>query len=282
MRRNLSLLAFVLSLISMAAFAQTSTMDSAKEKNVQITQGPSITNITGTTATINWTTDKKAANHVKYRVANGAWKSAYTAGGSTNHSAQLTGLQPSQTVDWQILTQDGDVRTSGQFQTASTATGTAPDVNASTGANNSGTNSASASHVPLYRGDNPNNKGEHVYTTNQSEITAAGWTPVGTVGYVASSQQSGTEPLYRILRSNGDHFYTTSAQERDSVLSQGGKDEGTVGYIATTQQPGTTPLYRLYNPTSGMHLYTTNPGDLAAAAAQGYHQEQITGYLFQS
>jgi hypothetical protein len=66
------------------------------------------------------------------------------------------------------------------------------------------------------------------------------------------------------------------------VLSQGGKDEGTVGYIATTQQPGTTPLYRLYNPTSGMHLYTTNPGDLAAAAAQGYHQEQITGYLFQS
>ena len=282
MRKNLSLLAFVLSLMSLAAFAQTSTMDQKGEKNVHITQGPTITSITGTSATINWTTDKNAANHVKYRVANGAWKSSYAAGGGTNHSAQLTGLQPGQTVDWQILTRDGDVRTSGQFQTASTAAGTAPDVNAGSGAN-AGTGAASSTaHVALYRGDNPGIKDMHLYTTNQSEITAAGWTPVGTVGYVATSQESGTAPLYRILLGNGDHFYTPSADERNTVLGQGGKDEGIVGYIATSQQPGTKPLYRLVSTKDGTHLYTTNPGDLATAAAQGYRQEGIAGYVFES
>jgi hypothetical protein len=281
MRRNLTLLAFVLALFSVAAFAQTSTMDSAKEKNVQITQGPTITNITGTSATINWTTDKKAANHVKYRVANGAWKSAYTAGGSTNHSAQLTGLQPGQTVDWQILTQDGDIRTSGQFQTASTSTGTAPDVNASSGAN-PGTSSASASHVPLYRLDNPAKRDQHIYTTNPSEAAVANWSQAGTVGYLATSQQSGTTPLYRILLSNGDRLYTTSAEEKNSAIGSGGKDEGIVGYIATSQQPGTEPLYRLRNSKDGTYLFTTSPAELASATAQGYRQEGITGYMFTS
>jgi hypothetical protein len=280
MRRNLSLLAFVLSLMSLAAFAQTSTMDSKSEKNVHITQGPSVTAITGTSATLNWTTDKTAANHVKYRVANGDWKSAFTPGGSTNHSAQLTGLQPGQTVEWQILTRDGDIRTSGQFQTAATATGTAPDVNAST--SSPGASSATAAHVPLYRGDNPGNQDQHVYTTNQGEITGAGWTPAGTVGFVATSQESGTEPLYRILLANGDHFYTTSASERGTVLGQGGKDEGIVGYIASSQQPGSKPLYRLVSTKDGTHFYTSSPADLATAAARGYKQEGVIGYVFGS
>lgn len=281
MKRNLSLLAFVLSLMSLAAFAQTSTMDQKSEKNVHITQGPTITNITGTSATINWTTDKNAANHVKYRVGNEAWKSAYTGGGSTNHSAQLTGLQPSQTVDWQILTRDGDIRTSGQFQTASTATGTAPDVNASTGVN-PGASAASGGHVALYRLDNPANRDQHVYTTNPNEVAVANWTQAGTVGYLASSQQSGTTPLYRVLLSNGDHLYTTSADEKNAAVGNGGKDEGVVGYIATSQQPGTQPLYRLRNRKDGTHLYTSNPAEVASASAQGYQQEGVTGYLFTS
>ena len=274
MRRNLSLLAFVLSLFSLAAFAQTSPMDSAKEKNVNITQGPTITNITGTTATVNWTTDKKAANHVKYRVANGAWKSAYTAGGSTNHSAQLTGLQPGQAVDWQILTQDGDVRTSGQFQTASTATGTAPDVNAS----NSGSSSATTSgtHVPVYRYDGSN--GTHLYTTTQQSVANATQAPTGFA--VASNQESGTVPLYHLVGPNGDNVYTQDTNERTSLISRGYKDEGTLGYVASSQQPGTVPLYRLYNSSNGIHFYTTQPNEVAGLSGQGFHQEGVAGYVW--
>ena len=132
MKRTLTLLGLGLMLSAPVAFAQKQ-MDQASEKAVQITQGPNITNISGNSATINWTTNSAGANHVRYRVAgsNSPWKSAYHVGGGTSHSIQLTGLEPGKTYEWQILTRDGDLRTAGQFQSAATAGGTAPDVNAS-------------------------------------------------------------------------------------------------------------------------------------------------------
>src|SRR5215831_10040393 len=133
MKGTFTLLGLLLLLSAAPLFAQKA-MDSANEKAVQITSGPSITNITGGTATINWTTNAPGANHVRYRVAgsNSGWKSAYHSGGGTSHSLQLAGLEPGKTYEWQILTRDGDVRTAGQFQTAATAAGTAPDVNGGT------------------------------------------------------------------------------------------------------------------------------------------------------
>jgi Purple acid Phosphatase, N-terminal domain len=116
MRRILTALATSLMFLAMGAWAQKSMdqkpahqMDEKSEKAVQITQGPTIT----------WTTDKPGANHVRYRVAgsNGEWKSAYHSGGGTTHNLQFTGLEPSKTYEWQILTRDGDVRQQGQFQT---------------------------------------------------------------------------------------------------------------------------------------------------------------------
>src|SRR5215510_9957808 len=131
MKRTFMLVGLSLVFLAAVTFAQN-PMDEQSEKSVQITQGPTITGITGTSATINWTTNKSGANHVRYRVAgsNSAWKSAYHPGGGNNHSLQLTGLEPGKTYQWQILTRDGDLRTAGQFQTAGSAGGTAPDVNA--------------------------------------------------------------------------------------------------------------------------------------------------------
>src|SRR3954471_22519487 len=130
MKRTLTLLGLGLMLSAPVAFAQK-PMDQANEKAVHITQGPNITNITANSATINWTTNSAGANHVRYRVAgsNGAWKDAYHSGGGTSHSLQMTGLEPGKPYEWQILTRDGDLRPSGQFQTP--ASGAAPDVNAS-------------------------------------------------------------------------------------------------------------------------------------------------------
>src|SRR5215469_8956971 len=165
----------VLLLLAAVAWAQ-STMDQQNEKNVKITSGPNITGITGTSANINWTTSSAGANHVRYRVAgsNSAWKSSYVAGGGTSHSLQLTGLEPGKTYEWQILTRDGDVRTAGQFQSAGTATGTAPDVNASatapagTPAQGGTGDTGNGAKVPLYRSSNAAGN-LHAYTTNASE-----------------------------------------------------------------------------------------------------------------
>ena len=68
MTRTLTLIGLSLILSAPEAFAQK-LMDSANEKAVKITSGPSITNITGTSATINWTTNSSGANRVRYRVA---------------------------------------------------------------------------------------------------------------------------------------------------------------------------------------------------------------------
>jgi Fibronectin type III domain len=119
MKRTLTLLAGLLALMATIAFAQR-PMDSANERAVRIVDGPRIDNITGHSATIDWTTSSAGANHVRYRVAgsNQPWRSAYHEGGGTHHSLQLTGLEPGRTYEWQILTRDGDLRKGGQFQTS--------------------------------------------------------------------------------------------------------------------------------------------------------------------
>ena len=133
MKRTLTLIGLSLMFMATMAFAQRQ-MDDANERNVRITQGPNITNINGDSATIQWSTNSSGANHVRYRVAgsNGGWRDAYHQGGGNDHSVQLTGLEPNRTYEWQILTRDGDLRTSGQFQTARHG-GHAPDVYAQGG-----------------------------------------------------------------------------------------------------------------------------------------------------
>jgi purple acid phosphatase-like protein len=126
MKRIFTLLGLSLMFLTVGASAQKSmdqkpshAMDEKSEKAVQITQGPTISNVTANSATISWATNKAGANHVRYRIAgsNDAWKSAYHSGGGTSHTLEMTGLQPNKPYEWQILTRDGDVRQQGQFQT---------------------------------------------------------------------------------------------------------------------------------------------------------------------
>jgi hypothetical protein len=266
----------VLSLLVFSAmvWAQTNTMDQASEKNVQITQGPTISNITGNSASIHWTTDKNAANHVKYRVAgSGNWQSAFHAGGSRDHSLQLTGLQPGQTYEWQILTRDGDVRTSGQFQTAATANGTAPDVNASS-SGNAGTPATTGTKVPLYRFVSTNSD-RHTYSASAS--APSGFRQEGTAGYLMQSQVPGTVPLYSLTSAN-DEMLSTNAAEGAGLF----QNSGVVGYIATSQQPGTVPLYRLVSTQDGKHFATANPQEHAQLLSSGQFKDDGTiGYIWQ-
>lgn len=279
MKRTLMLLGLGLMLSVPVAFAQK-PMDQANEKAVQITQGPNITNITGNSATINWTTNSAGANHVRYRVAgsNSAWKSAYAPGGGTNHSLQMTGLEPGKTYEWQILTRDGDLRTAGQFQSAA-AGATAPDVNANA-SNAPAPADTSSGKVPLYRSANSTGN-LHLYTTNAGEQNANGFHAEGTTGYLLSSQGSGTIPLYRMTGSNGDTFLTQASNERSTMQAHGYTDNGIAGYIASSQAPGTQPLYRLSSPDGGSHFYTASSAEKSQFQSQGWKDEGVVGYIYQ-
>jgi hypothetical protein len=285
MKRTLTLLGLGLMLSAPVAFAQK-PMDQASEKAVQITQGPTISNITGNSATINWTTNSAGANHVRYRVAgsNSAWKSAYAAGGATSHSLQLTGLEPGKTYEWQILTRDGDLRTAGQFQSAATAGGTAPDVNANAGAAPAspvpGSADTSNGKVPLYRSANSTGN-MHLYTSNTAEQNANGFHAEGLTGYLLPSQGSGTVPLYRMTGSNGDTVLTQGGSEQTTLQAHGYRDNGIIGYIATSQAPGTQPLYQLSNADGSAHLYTTSSSEKSQFQSQGWKDQGIVGYIYQ-
>jgi hypothetical protein len=283
MKRTLTLLGLGLMFSAPAAFAQKQ-MDQANEKAVQITQGPSITNISGTSATINWTTNSSGANRVRYRVAgsNSAWKTAAHAGGGTSHTQQLTGLEPGKTYEWQILTTDGDLRTAGQFQSASTATGTAPDVNANAtaGAPAQGSSDTSTgAKVALYRASNSAGN-MHLYTTNAGEQGANGFHAEGNAGYILSAQGSSTVPLYRMTGGNGDTLLTQDANERSSMQAHGYRDGGIVGYVASSQVSGTQPLYRMVNGDGSAHFYTASSTEKAQFQSQGWKDEGVAGYIW--
>lgn len=106
---------------------------SSNPGSVSITSGPTVSP-SSTSATISWTTDKSAANEVRYGTdANNPAQHWYEPGGSTQHTATLSNLQPGTTYYYQIRERNGGVRTSGQFQTTGTATAAASTPSASTG-----------------------------------------------------------------------------------------------------------------------------------------------------
>jgi hypothetical protein len=116
-----------LALIVAAPFAHADKKKPAKENaaeeraeaNVHITKGPEVIHITGNSAIVTWTTDNVGANNLQYRPASGGeWKKGWVKKGSKDHWIELHNLKPNTDYEFQILTTDGDVRTSGHFKTA--------------------------------------------------------------------------------------------------------------------------------------------------------------------
>jgi len=81
-----------------------------------------------------------------------------------------------------------------------------------------------------------------------------------------------TVPMFRMYDPNaGEHFYTGSELERDTLVTEGWNYEG-VGF----NYPAIgAPVYRLYNPVSGDHLYTMDEAEIAQKTAGDWHVEGV-------
>ena len=141
--------------------------------------------------------------------------------------------------------------------------------------------------VPLYRLVS-RKTGDHLYTTNAAEkdnaVKSYDYALEGIVGYIWSSQQPGTEPLFRLVGANQDHLYTTNPTERDRAINQYHyKLEGVTGYIAKTALPGTEALFHAYNPKDGDQLYTTSAQERDNALKLYHYQNEGTvGYVLKA
>jgi phosphodiesterase/alkaline phosphatase D-like protein len=95
-----------------------------RDDSVTLTQSAQVTNLTPTSATITWQTNKNGANHVRYGTdPNHPDKSKYVPGGSTQHSMTLTDLQPGKTYYFFIMERDQEVRQGGTGSFTTPASG---------------------------------------------------------------------------------------------------------------------------------------------------------------
>jgi len=149
--------------------------------NVRVLDGPRPQNVTPNSATIYWRTDDVAASDVKYGTdQNNPSQRAYERGGSREHTAELSNLQPGQTYYYQILRRDGSVRTSGQFSTPTSSAGNTPGTTPTTG---TPAPSGSGSTVSV-------NKGPVVQYANQNTAIIS-W---NTDQQASSTVKYGTDP----------------------------------------------------------------------------------------
>ena len=100
----------------------------------------------------------------------------------------------------------------------------------------------------------------------------------GSYSIKVAFEPDATVQMHRLYNQyTGEHFYTASAGERDSLVSVGWTSEG-VGWVAPTDS--STPVYRLYNPSviGGDHHYTTNAGEREALVEAGWRYEGVGWY----
>ena len=129
---------------------------------------------------------------------------------------------------------------------------------------------------------------DHFYTSVLQQmynaIDNSGYTSQGDAAQVfpLDTQNPNAVPLYRLYsHSAADHFYTTSASERDNAAQNlSYREEGVTAYVYETQLCGTVPLYRMYSPSVTDHFYTTDTTEADNAVNNlGYRYEGITAYV---
>lgn len=119
------------------------------------------------------------------------------------------------------------------------------------------------------------NDGTHFFTASATEaasLTAGradlSYEGVGLRGYDTSDATPSSQAVFRFFDlADGTHFYTASADERDSLLtspSSGMKYEGVAFYEDSVPQAGDTAVFRFFDTVHGTHLFTQSTGERAS------------------
>lgn len=115
---------------------------------------------------------------------------------------------------------------------------------------------------------------------NESTLPAA-YISEGIAFYAAPAPKDGFVPVYRLFNpTNGQHFYTASADERDYDINQLGFHYDFIAfYAATASGNGFMPVYRLYNPSTSDRLFTVSSEERDGAVNNfGYKYEAVAFY----
>ncbi len=87
--------------------------------------------------------------------------------------------------------------------------------------------------------------------------------------------EEGQEILRLYNPNSGEHFYTSSTEERDQLVDLGWNDEG-LGWVSPKADGD--PVYRLYNPNAGDHHYTVSAEERDQLVDLGWNYEGVGWY----
>ena len=137
--------------------------------------------------------------------------------------------------------------------------------------------------VDITRLYNPYLNGAHLLSASETEVAnlkAAGWTVEGTAftEYATKDANDGqVVPVYRLYNPyNGDHFYTASNDEAETMKAGGWQREGTAWYAPVNSNVGVTRLYNPYmteNAGLGNHLWSANYSEVSPLLGVGWKDE---------
>ena len=204
-----------------------------------------------------------------------------TAGGMQlylENQYEYPGFDPNNRATWNVESatfQNPVIQIDDLTQKPVSLTVSSPSVSVPITSSPPSTTTVPAGEMLMYRAFDPNNN-THFFTTSLAEFDNAlanGWRDetTGQPSFaVYSTQVAGAVPLFRLYDPNaGLHYYTTDANERDSLVNQGWSFEKIEGYLdPAASADGSTEVYRLYNTITGEHLYTAVAGQKDAILAQ--------------
>lgn len=99
---------------------------------------------------------------------------------------------------------------------------------------------------------------------------------IAAVAPAAAQAAESTQTMWRLYNPySGEHLYTASTTERDSLAKAGWRKEG-VGWIAPKSSK--TPVFRLYNKYNGEHHYTLDKRERDALVKIGWTSEGVGWY----
>ena len=85
-------------------------------------------------------------------------------------------------------------------------------------------------------------------------------------------------PVYRFYNSiSGDHLYTTSEVEKETLRNSGWTYEG-IAFYSLNNSNSSAAVYRVYNPYSGEHHYTKNFDEYTYLQTIGWQDEGLSFY----
>ncbi len=115
------------------------------------------------------------------------------------------------------------------------------------------------------------------YLSSDAKLQALGLADANGIvsAYGLQMDTSKGSPIFRLYNPNsGEHFYTGSSYERNSLVAVGWQYEGIAWYCPSDG----IPVYRVYNPNAGDHHYTTNKYEYDSLGKVGWNCEGVSSY----